>query len=89
MGPVTFGSGDAPLDESCVRGEFDPVRLASNLRLRDSKLALVLLTDELMSSLGRFSEVAKETRSAKDPEGCAFILQGGVGVLDATSSVSS
>src|ERR1700744_1531910 len=88
MGPVIFGSGEGPRDASCVRGELESPRISSNRRLRDSRLALVLLTDVLISSLGRFSFGVKETRSANDPEGCPFDLQGGCGA-DTSNSVES
>ena len=72
-----------------MRGEFDPARGSSKRRLRDSRLAFDLLTDLLMSSLGRLSEGAKETRSASGPDGCPFILHGGCGAADSESVDSS
>ena len=89
MGPGGFGSGVAPREDSCVRGELEPPRMSSNRRLRVSRLALVLLTDVLMSSLGRFSFGVKDTRSANDFGGCPFDLQGGSGEVASMSVDSS
>ena len=72
-----------------MRGEFDPARGSSKRRLRDSRLVFDLLTDLLMSSLGRFSEGAKETRSASDPEGCPVVLHDGCGEAISASVESS